>query len=373
MDASKLLHKAKFQAATSACPFFGAAAMSLEDEVSDKVPTAATNGRKLLVNGDWFSGLNDGERVFVVAHETCHFVLLHCDPSRMALMPDHERANVAMDYVVNLMLVESGMSIPNGCLFDRQYEGMTAEQVYRLLPAGGGKGKGGPQGGKWEKFSGDVQECPEGEVDAARQEAASAVSRGVAAGNAPAGMVRELAKVLDKPRSLADNLREFVQNSAEAAVEYSYRRPSMMAPAGFCMPSLLGEELPPVVVLMDTSGSIDEDSLAQSAAELGMVAEELRISELRIVYVDTQIHGEPVIVKPGDEIKLVPLGGGGTDFRSAFAHFAEHWADACCIVGFSDLYATFPAMPPSIPVVWVEVGRYGNGKAPWGKVVPGKR
>lgn len=420
------LSRAIFRTATESCHFFGSAAMTLEKVLDESCGRAATDGRRLFVAPSFLASLTDAEAEFVVAHEGAHFALGHCDPIQSTIMPDKMRRNRAMDYVVNLLLVDTrGMAIPKDCLLDRRFAGMTTQQVYLKLreedeqkkpqpkpqddaqdeqegqedgeegskdgegddeqedgagddPGEGdpsdqqGDGDGGAGEDKWKRFSQDVIETPADEADQARAESAAMIQRGVLAGTLPGSMAREMETILVRPRPLADHLREFLTNATTADGQYSYRRPSPMAGRGFLLPSAVGEELPPVVVLMDTSGSIDERSLAISAQELREVADDLSITELRVLYVDTEVQDRQTF-RHGEDIALQPKGGGGTDFRSAFAEIEALHGDACCIVGFSDLEARFPLREPALPVLWIEVGRYGNAKAPWGKVVPGTK
>ena len=57
--------------------FFSTLCTSLEVVITDEVPTAGTDGRKLYINKDFFFGLTESERVFLLAHETLHVAYLH--------------------------------------------------------------------------------------------------------------------------------------------------------------------------------------------------------------------------------------------------------------------------------------------------------
>ena len=46
----------------------------------------------------------------------------------------HGKWNVACDHAINPMLLDSGFILPEGGLCDYQYKGMSAEQIYELLP-----------------------------------------------------------------------------------------------------------------------------------------------------------------------------------------------------------------------------------------------
>src|ERR1700749_2583438 len=46
---------------------------------------------------------------------------------------DPKRWNVACDYAINPLLVDAGLSLPEGVLLDNRLRGMSAEQIYNLL------------------------------------------------------------------------------------------------------------------------------------------------------------------------------------------------------------------------------------------------
>ena len=54
--------------------FFSTLCTSLEVVISDQVPTAGTDGRKLFINKDFFFGLTEAERIFLLHMR--HFMLL---------------------------------------------------------------------------------------------------------------------------------------------------------------------------------------------------------------------------------------------------------------------------------------------------------
>jgi hypothetical protein len=92
--------------------------------------TMATDGYHIFVNPAFVEALTDDEAVFVLAHEVLHCVLGHLDRrGQREPLP----WSVAIDYAVNLLLVEFGLTMPAMGLIDRAYRGMTAEEIYRRL------------------------------------------------------------------------------------------------------------------------------------------------------------------------------------------------------------------------------------------------
>ena len=87
-------------------PFFGNLAMNMPFELSEDVPTAATNGSRVLFNPSFCEPLKDEELLFLVAHEVCHPMLEHIFRLNGR---DHKRWNYAGDAVINPMLEDEGI------------------------------------------------------------------------------------------------------------------------------------------------------------------------------------------------------------------------------------------------------------------------
>jgi predicted metal-dependent peptidase len=108
----------------------------------------------------------------------------------------------------------------------------------------------------------------------------------------------------------------------------------------------------PIAFLVDCSGSIGDDILAQMAAEVRTVHEDLRPEKLHVVYFDAEVTHYDCFL-PDDTVSISFHGGGGTDVRAAFDFLdAEGHADnlACTIV-LTDGYTPYPD-DCTTPVIW---------------------
>jgi len=97
MDPMERLSKAKTSLILEH-PFIGSVALNMPMSLSDEVPTAATNGKRVLYNPDFIEPLTDEELKFLVAHECLHPMLEH-NYRRGARDP--KKWNKAADYVIN--------------------------------------------------------------------------------------------------------------------------------------------------------------------------------------------------------------------------------------------------------------------------------
>jgi predicted metal-dependent peptidase len=197
--------------------------------------------------------------------------------------------------------------------------------------------------------------------------------RGLLPGTVPVGLQRwaegTLGARVDWRRVLAAEIRRALA-LVSGMVDYSYRRPSRRAATvedvilpGFVRPA------PEVAVVIDTSGSMNEELLGRALAEVEGL---LRVAgdgrgRLRVIPCDTAAHGVQR-VSAARQIEL--LGGGGTNMGEGIAAAIALRPRPNLVVVLTDGFTPWPAEPP--PGVKVVVGLLCEGHvAPpmWARVV----
>ena len=111
-------------------PFFGSLLFRLKGRECRSVQTMATDGVSLFYNPDFVETLTAATLAGTLAHEVMH-PALHHHVRRSGRDP--KRWNVACDFAINPLLVDAGLSLPDGVLIDNRFRGMSAEQIYNLL------------------------------------------------------------------------------------------------------------------------------------------------------------------------------------------------------------------------------------------------
>ena len=111
-------------------PFFGSLLFRLKGRECRSIQTMATDGVSLFYNPDFVETLNAATLAGTLAHEVMH-PALHHHVRRSGRDP--KRWNVACDFAINPLLVDAGLSLPDGVLIDDRFRGMSAEQIYNLL------------------------------------------------------------------------------------------------------------------------------------------------------------------------------------------------------------------------------------------------
>ena len=119
--------------------------------------------------------------------------------------------------------------------------------------------------------------------------------------------------------------------------------------SGLYLEDLQGEALN-VRVCIDTSGSIDPETLAQFLAELSAIVASYPHLTVLVYYADTDLYG-PWGLEEQEAFK--PVGGGGTDFRPFFREMEKPDHADALLIYFTDGYGTLPDRAPQQELLWI--------------------
>ena len=111
-------------------PTFGSVIANLEFQESKDIATAGTDGKVLLYNPKFVSGLSDKERTFLFAHEVCHVAFEHIFRSEGK---DKQLWNIATDSVINALLKQDGLPMIDGGVDIPEAVNYDAEEMYNKL------------------------------------------------------------------------------------------------------------------------------------------------------------------------------------------------------------------------------------------------
>jgi predicted metal-dependent peptidase len=373
----------KVQAARTALvldqPFYGVLSLRLRIVEDVTCDTAWTDGVNMGYSPDFINSLPTEEILGVVAHE-----VMHCANGHPWRRDGREprKFNVAADLAINYVLEESGFKLPAGRLREKQFDGKSVEWIYERIPSpppvkgcrfkpgdgDGGKPGDGPSGGGQDQ-SLDVRDAPRSGADSTEAEWQQAVQQAAVAAKARGSLpscLERFAKAATEPRiDWRSVLHRFVQQAARA--DYSWRQPSTRYLAGgMYLPSLRSEEVGPIAVAVDTSGSIDGVMLAQFAAELRSVADDVRPSRIDVIYCDAKVHRVDTFERD-DMVQLHAVGGGGTSFEPVMDHVDTMDEPPVCLIYLTDLYGSHRAQPPGMPVLWATTSE--GQSVPYGEMV----
>ena len=378
-------------------PFFGSLLFRLKGHESRSIKTMATDGVSLYWNPEFVETLNAATLAGTLAHEVMH-PALHHHTRRSGRDP--QRWNMACDYAINPLLVDTGLNLPDGILLDDRFRGMSAEQIYNLLETepdpdqdsgsedeeseSGGDGtmdappdqvnSGSPSAPETEGGIGQVLDAPLPDdqtptVEEQIREWDVAVNQAMTvarqAGKVPAGIDRSLEGAADAAVDWRELLRRLWSDTIPA--DYSWMRPNRRHLwAGLYLPGVVREGVGEVAIAVDCSGSVSARQLRLFEAEARSILEGQRPERVYVLYFDAAVH-KVETYEAGQRVDLNPVGGGGTDFEPCFEWLDERGIRPQCLVFLTDLYGSFPPAPPSYPVLWASTGRR---EAPFGDVIP---
>lgn len=346
--------------------FFASLIASTPYVISSARSTAWTDYRKIYFNPDFVDKQTANKTEGLLVHEVLHIKLMHKVRQgwRKPLI-----WNVACDHVINLAVTET-YEIPDGGCCNPKYKGMHEEAVYdelvreeqeRMAAASGKDGKpksmpttaeaeqsledrltqqleglsldisgGGEETGAGGE-DGETQPLSESEIATLRTEMmaqlAQAATMARAAGQLPAGMDRLLQDLMEPQVPWHSLLRRYACDVAHDAEDWG--RPNRRVRDVF-LPRIRSEAMGELTLIVDTSGSITDVELAQVAAEMQAIAEDVKPARIRIVWADAQIAGEQLFDR-SEPLMLEPKGGGGTDMRIPLA-YVEQFEQAVVIL-----------------------------------------
>lgn len=291
--------------------FFATLVFNMVHKEDNSIPTAATNGKSVKYNSDFFMNLSKEERVFLIAHEAMHAAYKHMDRKGDK---EHQRWNAACDYVINYHLVQAGFTMPSTGLYDIKYAGMSADQIYLLLE--------------------DDAECPmmdlEDGVELSAEDStaidgilvqAAMMADKVAAGNVP-GDIRTYVDSLLKPKLpwqsiLRRYMRDIVKN------DYSFTKPNKRYLPMY-LPTLRSESSIDLVIAVDASGSVIPSEFLRYISEIAGIFKSIKPKKITVIAFDTKIRSIAVIKQFSDIKKIDFNAGGGTDIYDVIEYINEH-------------------------------------------------
>ncbi len=330
----------------------------------------------------------------LLVHHAGHLVRDHAGRAR-SLGIDRRLAkdwSLAADAEINDDLIASGLRLPEGQVEPHKLgwaTGRMAEEYFHHAHRENHDDEEEPDCGSgadaqardWE-MSGDQRGgVPPGEQRLLRAQVASDVLRfqreGV--GRLSKGWERwakdQLEPAVEWRRVLAAEVRKGI-TLISGKVDYTYSRPSRRQSVfpDVIMPALQ-EPVPEVVVLVDTSGSMEDELLAQTIAEVDGLLNSVGLARnrLRVMSVDAAVHS---VQRVANVRQLNLVGGGGTDISVGIEAAARLRPRPSILIVLTDGLTPWPAEAPKgmqvvVGLIEGELVRRGKAWAApgWARVV----
>jgi predicted metal-dependent peptidase len=345
----KALTRAKMHLmGTTKTVFYTTALFSLKQEITDTIPTACTDGYSIKINPVLWSKQNPDQQIGLLVHETLHVLLDHMTRKGTK---DHERWNQAADHVINLSLIEAGYKLPADGLYDRQYTGMSTEQVYSKLPknppAMGGIGNDIVYPDMQGKDNDEVREHVTEIILRAATHAQMDKSN---PGNVPGEILIALEKRLNPKLPWNIILQNYMSEFAKE--DYSFSRPNRRFLPEFYLPTAHSEAICNIAVAVDCSSSVSDEEFNYFIAEIDSIQQNMQPEKITVIDFDTRINSVQEItagVNVFDSLKF--HGRGGTNIGPVLQWAEKHQPTVLLIFTDGEFHQR-PA-PKGVPIVWI--------------------
>jgi len=391
-------------------PFLGALVLRLPLVEGDPkwCRSTATDAKSLYYNRDYIESLSFEQTKFVLAHEALHCALAHFARREHR----HKRRwDIACDLAINPALVADGLQpAPNALVMDG-FTDMAAEEIYPYIqenneqephdqhiydesqqppdrphtaPPRDETHEAKPKDKQSRGAQPDAAEPPRTGADPERpgtrqppplsaterealaqqwqQRLAGAAQQAMQAGKFGGSVARLVEHLLQPQLPWRMLLARYLTSVARN--DYNFLRPSRRE-GDAILPGLRSSHIELVVVL-DTSGSINHDEMHEFLSEANAIKGQVGARITLHACDEAMAPDGPWVFEPWEELRLPATlaGGGGTRFTPAFDWVAQLDRQPDLLVYFTDAKGEFPRQEPPYPVLWLVKGKAG---IPWGQ------
>jgi predicted metal-dependent peptidase len=371
-------------------PFFGTLLLNTSYQITDEVPTAATDGDTLLLNEEFMEKQTQPHFQSILLHEVLHMALEHISRMKDVFLSDPMTANIAADIVVNGIIRDNNLQLPEDAVFDNDLKHLSVREVYNILRQKQQEDKDYLKK-KYGTGEDDVNYClqpgrgnkPSSQNPASGKGSSGAkgktnwkdvlnkaatIARTKSYGLKGSGLKRLFKDLLEPTIDWRDALYKYITASRTDFEGYDRR----FVHSGQYLDDLGGGRIR-VMVFMDTSGSVDEQLLSEFIAELRFAVNALPQISGEMWYFDTDLYPQGDIEEIFGTPKL--QGGGGTSFTEPLKKLKEMAEEDSTTqtlgIIFTDGYARLNNLEdPDCPVLWcISPGGEDSSRMPFGEVV----
>ena len=374
-------------------PFFGSLVLRLPLRADPTRKTLASDGQEIRYSPGWVAETDAHLIETAMARVVMACALKH--HTRRGER-DPERWQQASQLVTHALLRDAGFTLPPDA---EAWEDVSVEQAYDRLPEPGDgdpgndgspaqsgangdesgepsdpadQGEDGPSGAPLShdpSGTGEVMDAEargdsdsgssETPVDTATEEQAwdeamhQALSIAKAEGKAPGGVEETVRNAHASTLDWRTLLRRYMTDTARR--DYSWSVPNRrFIDSGLYLPSIRSEGIDTIAVIIDTSGSVPAQTLAEFWAELREVVDEIRPERIIVLQVDAALRDAAEYTADDLPEEIALKGRGGTDFRPGFEWLDEQGIQPTVCLYFTDMgCSSYPEVQPGFDVVWV--------------------
>lgn len=378
-------------------PYFGPLLYSLKYVKDHRIRTlGVTDSLVLVYNEDFVYKHTDTQIAALLWHELQHLVHTTVYATQIHNV-SHELLNKAADLSINSCGKKEGWELPRSGLFPEDFgfpELKSTPEYLEMLqqnppPPSSGEDKSAEDGSGDEKGEGCGHgDChPQGELKkeleekygkpgiskeaAVRQVAEDAARRASDKPGSVPGSMLTLLNLIPKTSSvdwratLRQTLHGLLSSSGDNAQD-TYAKPHRRAflDNGEIILPGVQRYVTDVTLVVDTSGSMDEELLEACMVEVVALLEGLGLDDVEFIEADTHIRHKKWVSFQDLSPPYTIHGGGGTSFEQPLQELTQEGGRPL-VIYLTDGYGPF-GNPPNFPVFWAI---FTNVVPPWGPYV----
>lgn len=334
--------------------------MSLETKFSTDVETLLVNPKELKVNEDYFNSLDSELQKSALIHESLHLALLH--PVRILDHPesDYPLFRQACEHAVNNILVDEGFSISSSWLCDRQYRGMSTEQIMEIL-----RTNHESMSDMDEDFEPSKSKSDEVHMT---QQVVAATHAAIRGHQEIPSAISKLVENIGKPNIPWNKvLNSILQKQFEEGTDY-HRPNRKVRDSDIVLPvDKINEKVEHINLYVDMSGSVSEEDKNRFVTEAYSIITKFKVECLITQFNSTIIHSSYVKNKK-ELLDYEFYSGGGTRIFPVLNHIRESKPKVSVI--FTDGYFMLPESKDlkGLKIIWVIIGN-PDWKLPKSKII----
>ena len=333
-------------------PFFGNLASRLKiQDGSEWCKTAATDGRSIFFNREFFGLLSVKQVEFVICHEIFHNVFDHLTRREGR---KHKIFNIAADYCVNGQLIRDKIGEKPTTFeiyHDVKYYDKSAEAIYDLIYDDMDNqdlesvGQLLDDHCDWDDKTKDGSNKPcytKEELKQIRDEIREAVvgaAQAAGAGNVPANVARMIKELTEPKMDWREILRQQIQSLIKN--DYSFMRPNRKGwHMNAILPGMNFDTTIDICIALDMSGSIGNAQASDFLSEIKGIMQEFKDFKIKLWCFDTKVYNEADFDGYSiDEFENYQIkGGGGTEFDANWKYMKDHDIQPKKFIMFTDGY-----------------------------------
>jgi predicted metal-dependent peptidase len=331
--------------------FFASIILCRDIKLDDAIETAYCTAHGKIVMGTHFVSQQTVQTTMgLMAHEAMHYAMMH-HIRRGWRKP--RQANIAMDKVINDILKESGMELPDNGTFQDGAREYAWEQLYdESKDDGSGGGAYQPGTGNDDLSDEGVANVTEEQIEEIKQELIRAVQAAKSRGTIPAGLEQLISDIINPPTPWHQLLERYMLMLIKAG--QSWRRPNKrFACHDIYMPTSDKQpRMGAVVIQIDESGSVSEEERRHFFGHINKIIEDCRPERIILLHTDYSVAHVDDLTFDELPIEYKNYAYGGTDMTVGFKWVEDNGVEPDVFVCLTDGETPF-GEAPGYPVVWL--------------------